>query len=568
MVRVHHGRLRFLVVCIVSVAALFISRLYYVQVISHDAFTAKATKQYFRTNAVSLDRGSIYFLAADGTRSSAATLQTGGTLAINPRMLEDAAGVYAKLSTITPIDSATFFERAAKKDDPYEEVAKRIPAAVVKKIAALNIPGVETPLDQWRLYPQGAIAAHVLGFVGYKGDTQVGRYGIEEQFETTLSRTTTGVYKNFFAELFLSLSRAAKPSLVEAGNIVTTIEPTVQAALEKELANIDRQWGSRITGGIIMDPHTGEIIALAATPSFDPNNFNTEKDVGVFSNPLVEDVYEMGSIIKPLTMAAGIDAGVITRTTTYNDLGTLTFNNKTIYNFDKQGRGVVTMQTVLNKSLNTGVAYVVSRLGNTRFANYMRSFGFGEKTNIDLPNEGTGLIKNLESNRDIEFVTASYGQGIALTPIATTRALAALANNGQLVQPHVVKTIEYTSGFAQPFTATPGRQVVSPNTARTVSAMLVEVVDDALLDGKYKQPHHTIAAKTGTAQLNKEGGGYYDNKYLHSFFGYFPAYDSKYIIFLFTVDPQGVTYASHTLTDPFMNLAKYLITYYNIPPDR
>jgi cell division protein FtsI/penicillin-binding protein 2 len=317
-----------------------------------------------------------------------------------------------------------------------------------------------------------------------------------------------------------------------------------------------------------MDPKTGEIIAMAAKPDFDPNGF-TGSDVRTLSNPLVENVYEFGSTMKPLTVAAGIDAGVITPESTYNDKGSATFDKATIYNYDLKGRGVVSMQEVLNQSLNTGVAHVVGKLGTQKFKEYFIRFGITEETGIDLPNEESPLISNLESPRTIEYVTASFGQGIALTPIAMTRALATLANHGVVPAPHVGVELDYGGGIKKKIGWSPERQAITPESAEKVTRMLVEVVDTSLKGGTVMIPEYAIAAKTGTAQIAKKGErGYYDDRYLHSFFGYFPAYEPKFIIFLFASEPKGARYASETWTDPFMTAVKFLINYYNIPPDR
>ena len=177
-------------------------------------------------------------------------------------------------------------------------------------------------------------------------------------------------------------------------------------------------------------------------------------------------------------------------------------------------------------------------------------------------------MKNLESPREVEYATASFGQGIALTPIAAVRALSALANGGTLVTPHLVKSIEYENGKIDTITFPEGTRVFKKETSEDITRMLVTVVDKALKHGKAKNPYYTVAAKTGTAQIANEHGKYYDDRYLHSFFGYFPAYDPQFLIFLYTVEPKGVQYASETLTDPFIDLTQFLINYYAIPPDR
>ncbi len=311
---------------------------------------------------------------------------------------------------------------------------------------------------------------------------------------------------------------------------------------------------------------------MAGNPSFDPNTYQDVDDIGVYTDPLVQNVYELGSIMKSVTMAIGIDTGAVTATTTYDDTASITLNGKTIHNWDLTSHGLINMQKVLNDSLNVGAAYVESKTGNQKFADYMFNFGFGGKTGIDLPGEATNLVANLKSSQDVNYATAAFGQGIAVTPISMVRALSALANGGYLITPHIISQIQYTDGTVENINPPKGAQVISTSTSKIITGMLVNVVDQAMdadVGGGLKQAHYAIAAKTGTAQLvDTQDGGYYDNRFLHSFFGYFPANNPRFLIFLFTDDPQGQELAVHTLAFPFIDIAKFMIGYYSIPPDR
>jgi cell division protein FtsI/penicillin-binding protein 2 len=436
----------------------------------------------------------------------------------------------------------------------------------------MHIDGALLYRNQWRYYPGGTVAARSIGFVGYTdkdGSELRGKFGLERQYDDVLFRKREVMSVNFFAELFSNVGEFVDGGEQKrSGDVVTTLEPAVSRLLDTVLMKTNEQYGSKMTGAIIMDPNTGAIYAMNAVPTFDLNT-REHATIEQFKNPLVEDVYEMGSIIKPLTVAAGLDSGAVTRGTTYFDPGCIDLNTYTICNFDKKGRGTVPMQEVLNQSLNTGVAFIVDRMGKERFRDYFHNYGLGENTGIDLPSETHGLVENLKSPRDVEYATASFGQGIALTPIATIRALATLANGGKLVTPHLAERIEYDDGTVEKISYGEPKQVLKEETSEEISRMLSTVVDDALRGGDVALPHHSIGAKTGTAQIaDPENGGYYEDKYLHSFFGYFPAYEPRFIVFMYTVEPKGVRYASETLTDPFMEIARFMINYYSIPPDR
>lgn len=555
-------------------ALIILVRAFYIQIIQHDYYLNKAEEQYTSSIPINFDRGSILFSKRKGNPVSASVLHTTYRIAIDPMQITNPEILYSKLSEIISLDKNSFLEKANKKNDPYEEIAKNIDRDAVAFIKILKLPGVIFSQDNERLYPQENVGAKVLGFVGSDGVSVRGQYGLERYYDDVLMRSSSDQAINFFAELFTDIQKTFVSNTdKQEGNIILTIDAEVQRALYSTLQETRVKWNSDTVGGIIMDPQTGAIIAMEVLPTYDPNKFSQVKSQNLFINENISGVYEMGSSLKPLTVASAIDFGAIDEaSTTYNDTGFRDLNGYKIRNFDGKPRGKgTTMQTILDKSLNVGIVFIVEQLGAKRLQEYFKKFGLGSETGIDLPGEASGLTDNLDSKVFVDSATAGFGQGIALTPIQTIRALAALGNGGKLVTPHVVDSIIYQNGDVKkivPDDAGLSSQVIRPNTSERISRMLVHVVDTALTNGTHKMDHYSIAAKTGTAQMPKPGGGYYDDRYLHSFFGYFPAYDPKYIIFLYQTHPKGAEYASATLTDPFFKLVKFLISYYEVPPDR
>lgn len=563
-------RIRILTSLVVVIAGIVLARLFFLQVLETENYKALADHQYISPVTDAFDRGSIFFKGRDGDLISAATLKNGFKIIGSPDKIINPENEYTELSSILTLDHDTFIARMSKKNDSHEEIAVKVGKDDADKIQKLGLPGISIETQKWRVYPGGPLAAQTLGFVAYKGDELSGRYGVERQYDTTLERTKTNGEVNFFAEVFDNIKDSVFANEQSQGDVVLTIEPQVQAELELQINEIQKAYSAQRVGGIIMDPKTGALYALGTAPGFDLNEFSKVQDPLTFGNPLVENVYEMGSVIKPLVMAAALDAKVVTPQTTYLDKGSVVVADRTIYNFDKRGRGIASMQDVLNQSLNTGMVFVEQHLGKEKMHEYLTAYGLEEKTGIDLPGEIKSLTSNLRNNNDVEFANAAFGQGIALTPIATVRAFASLANGGTLVTPHILDKIVYHEGTTSFVPDYPTRPVkITKESAEELTGMLVTVYDKALLGGKYKMEHYSIAAKTGTAQVAKENGaGYYDDKHLHSFFGYFPAYDPKFLVFLFALDPKGVNYAAYSLADPFSHIAKFLLNYYNVPPDR
>lgn len=561
-------RIKIVAVLFLVVFLVIFTRLIFVQIFNHRDYKEEADRQYITPINSILKRGFIFFSKKDNSLVTAATISSGFKVAINPEKIVDKENLYLKLTPYLDIDKDTFMLRASKKNDPYEEIIHYLTKEQATEIENLGLTGISIHKENWRFYPGGQMASHILGFLAYKGDDKVGQYGLERFYEEVLSSSKDKVNVNFFAEVFSNIGESA---LINGqGDIVTTIEPVVQNSLESELKNIFDKWKADEVGGIIINPQNGEIYAMAAEPSFDLNNYEKVKDVKVFRNPLVENIYEFGSIIKPLVVASALDAGVITPETTYFDSGKVIIDNKEIKNFDEKGRGQATMQDILDQSLNTGMVFIEKKMGHQKFRTYMKSFGIGQKTGIDLPNETSGLISNLDSPRNIEYANASFGQGIALTPIGAVRALSVLANGGKMITPHIVKEIKYENKIDQKKEyEIKDQSIIKRETSETISRMLVHVFDN-YGNGQYKLKDYQVASKTGTAQVAlKDGKGYYKDRNMHSFFGYFPSTNPKFLIFLYANNPkEGARYASQTLIPPFSDLTKFLLNYYNISPDR
>jgi cell division protein FtsI (penicillin-binding protein 3)/stage V sporulation protein D (sporulation-specific penicillin-binding protein) len=352
--------------------------------------------------------------------------------------------------------------------------------------------------------------------------------------------------------------------------VVTSIEPLVEQRLDQDLKAVNDKYKSTETGGIILNPKTGAIIAMDTYPTFNPNDL-ANSNPQYFGNPLVQHEYEFGSIQKSLTMSSGLDSGAITPNETYNDTGCIHPNGAKVCNFDLIARGITPMIQILDQSLNVGAAFIATQMGHATQRKYDTELGLGERTGIDLPGEITGKLQNLSTNQDVNYDTASFGQGIAVTPIEMIRALAANANQGAIMTPHVATAIQYIDGTTKQINYPKPIQVFKPSTAAVVTQMLATVFPcDARIamaaDPSLLMPIVNVAAKTGTAQIVNPKGGYYTTVFFHSFWGYFPANDPQFAILLYTNRPQGVEYASGTLTAPFMDLTNFLINYYQLPP--
>jgi len=560
-------RIRIVFIGVIVFAFIIISKLYVTQVAYGDAYRRKADEQYYNEQSSFFDRGSILFTYRNGTPMPTALIKEGYEVYLNPQTILNPEDIFNELSSLITLDENDFMAKANDRKSKRKVVFKMVDKELADRIRVLKIPGVFLSEKRSRYYPAGPMASHILGFVGWNKEGKLtGQYGLEDFYNDILNRDEEKLYSNFFADLFSGIDGKDETSM--AGNIETGIEPEVQRKTEEILKEISNTWKSESMGIIVMNPSDGQIYAMAGMPDFDPNNFGSAPNVSVYKNRMVQDRYELGSIMKPITMAIGLDSGAIDSDSKYNDTGFITLNGKTISNFDKKARGNIAINEVLNQSLNVGATYIALKVGQDKFTNYMQKI-FGKKTGIDQPGEVLADLRTLTSGRDIDIATASYGQNISITPISMVRALSILANGGNLITPHIAKSINYEMGWDEDIKLPAPERVISKESAEVVTSMLVDVVDHSLRNGQIKNDKYSVAAKTGTAQIvNSAEGGYYKDRFLHSFFGYFPATNPRFIVFLYQVHPKGAEYASETLTDPFVKLTDFLIKYYEIPPDR
>jgi len=565
------ARIRLVLFFVVLAALVIVLRLYFIQIIHGQDYADKADRQFASGGSGLFDRGSIYLTRKDGMLISAATLRSGFLVALNPQTLADPEAAYAAIRAVasSSISHDTFLAAAAKKIQVYIEVAHHLSDTEGQELSALAIPGIQVLRERWRYYPGAVLAAQSVGIVSYgSGNTLSGQTGLEALYDNVLSRSGDALYKNFFTELFSNVGNLlVSPKDAREGDIVTTIEPEVQTRLESDIAKVNEKYSSKESGGIIMDPTTGAILAIASYPSYDENNLQNI-DPTLLGNPLIEHVHEFGSIMKPITMTAALDAGAVTPETTYNDTGCITVDKATICNWDQKARGVIPMQQIIMQSLNVGASWIATQLGQEKFRDYFTAI-FGQKTGIDLPNETGALLGNLSKPQQIGYDTAAFGQGIAVTPMQMIRALGAIANGGSMVQPHVVSEIRLNSGISRKLDWSKETPVFSAEAARETIVMMDALTDQVLEGGRATIPTMSVAAKTGTAQLTKpDGGGYYNDRFFHSLAGFFPSYNPRFIILVYTNDPQGVQYASETLDSTFLDIVHFLIDYYAVPPDR
>jgi cell division protein FtsI/penicillin-binding protein 2 len=429
-------------------------------------------------------------------------------------------------------------------------------------ILQLDIVGIQLESRSRRVYPEGGLAAHLLGFVNDNGD---GFYGIEGNYDTML-KGRPGVHagsRSPFGDLIPMASSQFIPP-VAGPTLYLTIDRNVQFLIEQELEKAVRKYQAQAGSVVVMNPKTGAILGMAAYPAFDPNHYS-EADKKLFPDPNVSSQYEPGSVFKILTMAAGLDAKAVGPMATIYDGGSIEVGGRVIYNWDRIGHGTVDMTDVLAQSLNVGVAQIAVALGKERFYTYVKRFGFGRLTDVDLANEGPGTVKVPQDADwyESDLGTNSFGQGIAVTPLQLAAAIGSVANQGLLMKPYVVQRIVETDRTLD-VKPTVVRRAITEETAGDLTNMLADAVTQA--DSKALVPNYKLAGKTGTAQIPIPGG-YHPTLILGSFAGYMPADDPQVLVLVIIDRPATAKWGSDTAAPTFRRIAEQLMLMLDIPPD-
>jgi len=567
-----HKRLRlFRIMVLIAFVALSV-RLFALQVMSHDFYSALASDQHSIFAELFPDRGTIYLKdprSPSGTFPAAINRDLNLVYAV-PHDIQEPAEVAEKIAEVLELDPVEVERKLSLVDDPYEPLKRRVSDEVCDSLRALELPGIGFIAEPHRFYPEGEYLSHVVGFVGSnEGGERVGRYGVEGHWDEELSGELG--YLEAERDPLGRWIGVADRSLVPArdgADIQLTIDRTIQyMACEKLKQAVERHSAA---GGavVIMNPQTGAVLAMCGLPDFDPNEFSQVEDIGVFNNPAIFNAYEPGSIFKPVTMAAALDAGKVEPNTLYEDEGEVKIGPYTIRNSDGKAHGWQTMTQVLEKSLNTGTIFAVTELGAEPFLNYVREFGFGERSGIRLDTESRGNISSLEKRGDIWSATASYGQGITATPLQLAAAFSAIANGGKLMRPHIVERIIEPNGQENVTEPEVIRQVITKRAATLVGGMMVRVIEDGH-GTRAGVPGYWVAGKTGTAQVAKErGGGYEEHAFIGSFVGFAPVDDPKFAMLVKIDRPQDVLWAESSAAPLFGEIATFLLNYLEIPPNR
>jgi cell division protein FtsI (penicillin-binding protein 3) len=515
-------------------------RLVDLQVVRREEFVKRARRQQERTVELPPRRGAI--VDAEG-RPLAITREVDSVFAI-PSDVEDPDGTARALAPVLGLRVADLAKKLKAPEKDFVWLARRIDAPVAAAIAARKIPGIRLLKESTRKYPQGPLAASIVGYVGL--DNQ-GLAGLEHRFEDEVrgrpARVTflRDAAQRSYAEAGKAGSESARAALaegVEGVSLVLTIDAAIQHVAERELAKGAEAYHAKAGSAVVLDPWSGAILAVASYPNFDPNRYS-EFDAETRRCRPIADAYEPGSTFKVITASAALDAGTIAPDDVIDcGGGSLTIGRVTIHEHGHNRWFLLPLSDVLAHSSNIGAAHVGLGLGRGPFYKAVRGFGFGQRTGVELPGETSGILSDVQSWSALTLPTMSFGQEIGVTVLQMARAYAAVANGGVLPAPHLVSEMRLPDGRVRRAPQKPFRRVISGDTAREMRRLMARVVEVGT--GKLAAiPGFTVAGKTGTAQKAAPGGGYARDKFVASFIGFTPAESPRIVIAVVLDEPKG-----------------------------
>lgn len=554
-------------------AGVVVFRLFTLQIVDAGFYSGLASDQYDFYQKLFPRRGDVLVHdLKDGQLYPLATNIDLGFVFANPRGVKDPhdeAETLGQILGMSDADVLALSDKLSNQQSSYVPIQRKVPQETLTLIDAADLPGITYRREPTRLYPEAGLGGNVIGFLGSNSDGSLsGKYGIEGFMDEELAGKV-GFQQSEVdpSGHLLDVGDNSYQPAVDGSNVVLTIDRNIQYEACQSLEAAVTQHQADGGSVVILNPQTGAVMAMCGAPDFDPNVYGQVKDPSAYNNPSIFYAYEPGSIFKAVTMAAAIDAGAITPTTTYTDTGSVTIEDRTIKNAESTPFGLQTMTFALDQSLNTGAIFAMQQIGRDLFKKYVQDFGFGSPTGIQLDKEVAGDISALSKQSNVYPATASFGQGITTTTLQMADAYAAMANGGKLMQPYVVDEIDHPDGRVDKTKPVTIRQVISEKSAGLISAMLVSVVEDGL-GKKAAVPGYYIAGKTGTAQVAGTNGSYQDNITIGSFAGYGPVGNPKFVMVVRIDHPRDVQWAESSAAPLFGQIAKYLLTYLEVPPQR
>ena len=558
-------RIEYTVRVLLCIAVVLMGRLFFLQIIDKSDLQAKNLSQVQVDRKLQSPRGTIYDRNGRPLAMSVVTK----SLYADPKMIKQSPNEIAELIAPYVTMSKDNIVKSLQEDTAFVWLDRMMEPEKSKAVAQLikdkNLEGLNFVEESKRYYPNGNLAAQVLGFVGTDGK---GLDGLEMVLDDELKG---GIQKELVATdrkgnaIFGSVLSKYLPD--KGKSVTLTIDATIQFIAERALDKAMVDTGAKHASVIVMDPKNGEILAMANRPSYDPNNYNQSGEEA-FKNIAVTNLYEPGSTFKPIIASAALAAGKWKLDTVYNDKGAFAANGHIIRNWNGEGYGPVRLLDILKYSLNTGMAEIGTTTGADILSKYVRDYGFGSETGIELPGEGEGILYNPDDMSKLDVATMSIGQGIAVTPLQMVRAFGALANGGAMMKPHIIKSYSNSQGDVTSTTET--SVVGQPVPAETVKT-IVDILEKGVSEGggtKAMVEGYHFAGKTGTAQkLDTKHGGYLDGQYIASFIGFGPVEDPKFVVLVVIDDPQkGSYYGSQIVAPVFKDIVSQLVRYYQMSP--